>query len=251
MPKPEYSAPALDKGLTILEFMADKSKPYSIAELAKALDRSKTEIYRILITLEKRGYIRRDDRDGRYEMTSQLFDIGIRFPPRRHLVDIALPKMRALSTRTNQSCHITVFSQDAMVVLANAESEAAIGFSVKVGFRAPMPYSTSGRVLYAFQSRHQQAIWLNMMRQGRPDRSAIHTFLTESAQARRQGYLTAPSGLTEGITDIAIPIFRGHTDTAVATLAMPFLSHRLFSVDFEEALAMAQDCASSISQEVR
>lgn len=251
MSKLEYSAPALDKGLTILEFMSDKSRAFSIAELAKALDRSKTEIYRILITLEKRGYIQRDERDGRYSLTSQLFDIGIRYPPRRNLVDIALPKMRQFSTRTNQSCHISIFSQDSMVVLANVESEAAIGFSVKVGFRAPMAYSTSGRLLYAFQGRHQQAIWLNMMRQVRTDRAAVRAFLRDTGLARRQGYLSGPSGLTEGITDVSVPIFRGQSEIAVATLAVPFISHKLFAVGFSEALALATDCASAISSEVR
>ncbi|HVZ30191.1 MAG TPA: IclR family transcriptional regulator [Asticcacaulis sp.] len=250
MSKTAYHAPALDKGLTILEFMAGKTEPFTIAEIAKALGKSKTEIYRVLITLETRGYIRRDERDGRYEMTGFLFDLGMRHPPRRNLIEIAMPHMHALSRRTNQSCHISLFSQDAVVAVARAESEAAIGFSVKLGFRVPMPYSTSGRLLYAFQSRHQQAVWLNMMRQDRAERLAVRAFLAEVEIAARQGYLMEQSFMTAGITDICVPIFNRNSGHAVACLAIPFLSHRFFQVGIGDILPLMQEAAARISADI-
>lgn len=252
MPGPDYNAPALDRGLSILEFMADKSRSYSIADLSRALGKSKTEIYRLLITLEKRGYLERDARDGHYAVTGRLFDIGMRFPPRRQLIDIALPWMRQLARRTSQSCHISLFSEGAVMVLVTAESDAPVSFAVKPGFRAPLVYSTSGRILYAFQSRHEQALLLNGMRNRRDiDREDIRAFLRDARTARAQGHLVEPSALTHGITDISVPIFRAHTDQAVATLVVPFISHRLFAVSAREMLEHTLDCAASISREVR
>ncbi len=250
MSKPDYSAPALEKGLTILEFMAGKTEPFTIADLAKALGRSKTEIYRVLITLENRGYIRRDERDGRYEMTGFLFDLGMRHPPRKQLLEVAMPHMQGLSRRTNQSCHISLFSVDAVVAAARTLGEAPISFAVQLGFRVPLPYSTSGRLLYAFQRRHQQAVWLNMMRRERSERSAVRTFLDGVELAKRQRYLITPSPMTMGITDISVPIFQRNTEIAEACLVIPYLSHRAFAVRIEDALPMMQETAARISQEI-
>ena len=54
----KYRAPALDKGLDILELLAATEESLSQAEIAKALDRSPNEIYRMLDRLVRRGFVR-------------------------------------------------------------------------------------------------------------------------------------------------------------------------------------------------
>ncbi len=250
MSKPDYSVPALEKGLSILEFMAGQTESFSIADLAKALDRSKTEIYRTLITLENRGYIQRAAADGRYEMTGLLFDLGMRHPPRRQLIDVALPHMYALSRAIGQSCHLSVFSGDAVVVVARTQAEAAVGLNVQPGFRAPLPYSTSGRLLYAYQTRHQQAIWLNMLRKDRAERPLVRAFLDDVRTALRQGYLVQASSMTTGITNIAVPVLQARTGLAVASLAVPFVVQRLAPARIEDALPRVQAAAKAIGEEM-
>ena len=58
-----YRAPALDKGLDILEFLADVDGGLTQAEIAKKLDRSPNEFYRMLDRLVRRGYVTRPDGD--------------------------------------------------------------------------------------------------------------------------------------------------------------------------------------------
>ena len=65
----KYRAPALDKGLDILELLAGTEDGLSQAEIAKSLDRSPNEIYRMLDRLVRRAYVRRTSAD-RYELTS-------------------------------------------------------------------------------------------------------------------------------------------------------------------------------------
>ncbi len=52
-----YRAPALDKGLDILELLASVDGGLTQAEIAKHLDRSPNEFYRMLDRLVKRGYV--------------------------------------------------------------------------------------------------------------------------------------------------------------------------------------------------
>ena len=55
--KKNYSAPALEKGLDIIELLSESSDGFSQAEIAKELNRSVNEIYRMLNILVSRNYI--------------------------------------------------------------------------------------------------------------------------------------------------------------------------------------------------
>ena len=50
-----YRAPALDKGLDILELLSATDAGLTQAEIAKSLERSPNEIYRMLDRLVRRG----------------------------------------------------------------------------------------------------------------------------------------------------------------------------------------------------
>jgi DNA-binding IclR family transcriptional regulator len=65
---PKYTAPALDKGLDILEVLANADQPMSLNALAKAMGRTVSEIFRMAVTLEQRGYLILDDND-RYSLS--------------------------------------------------------------------------------------------------------------------------------------------------------------------------------------
>ena len=69
----KYQAPALDKGLDILEYLASQSVPLSQTDIATGIDKSPNEIYRMLMSLEGRGYIIRDEISGKYRLSLKLF----------------------------------------------------------------------------------------------------------------------------------------------------------------------------------
>lgn len=54
-----YRAPALDKGLDILELLSEYPDGLTRAEIVKALGRSANEIYRMLERLVARQYVTR------------------------------------------------------------------------------------------------------------------------------------------------------------------------------------------------
>ena len=72
-----YSAPALEKGLDILELLAKKRVPMTMPQISAELDRSKSEIYRMVAVLEDRGYLTRDESSEQFSITTRLFDLGM------------------------------------------------------------------------------------------------------------------------------------------------------------------------------
>lgn len=224
---PDYAAPALDKALDILELLADQGTGLSQTEIAEAVGRNVSQIYRVLATLERRGYLTRDDRSGLYVLSMALFDLAHRHPPLRGLVQLAAGPMRALADRVRQSCNLSVDDAGSVRVIAQAESPADFGYHVRVGARFPIETTATGAVLTA----------------GRADAAAP---APEEAKALREGYLTRPDRLQAGVTDVVVAV-AGRAGETVAALTVPYVATSYSTVGLNEVVDAARATASEIS----
>ena len=129
-----YRAPALDKGLDILELLAGEEEGLSQAEIAKALGRTPNEQYRMLERLVRRGYVSRNASD-RYELTLKLFGLAHFHRPIRRLVSQATPLMRDFAKATLQACHLAVYDRAGVTVIAQIDAPGYWGLAIRVGPR--------------------------------------------------------------------------------------------------------------------
>jgi DNA-binding IclR family transcriptional regulator len=243
-----YQAPALAKGLDVLEFLSGQTEPYAVAELARALGRSRNEIYRMVIVLERSGYLWRTQAD-RFLVTRKLFDLGMRAPPQQNLLIKALPHMERLSQETFQSCHLTVASGSDIVVVARIESPDTLGFSVRIGYRRPINQSTSGRILYAYQSENIRAAW-RRTQTSRENRDRWAKLERETSAIRAKGFLKARSAYIDAVTDIAAPVTIAPNHLAIGALAMPFIGGRSAKISVTQGANATKDAARRISREL-
>ena len=151
-----YRAPALDKGLDILELLAREEEGLSQAEIAKALGRTPNEHYRMLERLVRRGYVSRNASD-RYELTLKLFGLAHFHRPIRRLVSQATPLMSALAARTMQANHLAVYDRAGVTVIAQMDAPSYWGIAIRVGARVGLFNTGSGHVLLAFRSAEERA----------------------------------------------------------------------------------------------
>jgi DNA-binding IclR family transcriptional regulator len=238
----KYRAPALVKGLEILELLAPSPVPMATAEISAALGRSISEIFRMIQVLEDHGYICRSG-EG-YRITNRLFSLGMAQPPIRDLLSHALPAMRDLANFTRQSCHLAMVSGADMVVVANVEAPGLLGFAIRMGYRRPLIHSASGHILMAFQSDSTREEMLRTI-------DAAHLpynrkdLLTRLEQVRAQGTITMPSPMLTAITDVSAPILQnGH---ALAALTMPFVDGPGATVSQREATAALIRTVAAVS----
>ena len=127
-----YAAPALEKGLDILEALADSVSGYTLNELAQKVGRKVSEIFRMAVTLQRRGFVQVDEND-RYTLTLRMFELAHRQQPLKSLVSVALPLLRELANRSRQSCHLAMYQGGRVVVIAQVESPERWSFGLKVG----------------------------------------------------------------------------------------------------------------------
>ena len=214
-----YSAPALEKGLDILEALCLSEKPLSQKDIAQKLGRSIGEIYRMLSCLTDRNYITQVD-DNCYVLTTKLYELVHRNPPTHRLLQEATSIMQRLSGELDQSCHLTVWAQGKQVVVYKVDSPSGMGFSVRIGAELDALVSASGRVLIAFQDKETSRLRVEEARRHRPDQydPQLESVL---AGIRKTGFESVPSVQVRGLYAISFPIFdaQGH---ALAALTVPF-----------------------------
>ena len=217
-----YRAPALDKGLDILELLAALEGGLTQAEIAKALERSPNEIYRMLDRLVRRGYVGRTDGD-RYELTLKLFALAHRHAPMRRLVAQAMPHLRAFSTHTMQSCHLAVFDRGRVVVIAQVDSPDYWGISIRIGATIGLFNTGSGHVLLAFRGAEEQARMMDEYERVVDDTEQPENIADRLARIRSRGYEAMPSRQTAGVHNLSAPIL-GPDGNALAALTCPYLA---------------------------
>ena len=216
----KYRAPALEKGLDILELLAVHGSPLTTSQMATNLGRSVSELFRMVLALEYRGYIApAEGREG-YELSNKLFALGMAQTANRTLLDAALPVMNDLTRAIGQSCHLVVPSGDQVVVVARIESPRDLGFSVRVGYRRPMLDAASGRMLFGCQSEAEQAVWREHL-SANHDPERLESFVARAQVAAQKGLIRSPSNFVDGVTDLCVPVLGAQG--AVATLNVPFI----------------------------
>jgi len=244
----KYRAPALEKGLDILELLAQKREPLTTSQIASQLGRSVSELFRMVLTLEYRGFIAPAEVGEGYELTNRLFALGMAQTPTRTLLDAALPVMNEMAREVGQSCHLVVPSGDQVVVVARVESPRDLGFAVRVGYRRRVIESASGLLLYGLRSGQEQDAWRPQLA-GKDEQERLKRFLKESEEAVAQGYVRRPSDFVNGVTDLSFPIV-GSQGNAVAALIVPFIVSTPLPSSAEEVIEALRSATRRISSQL-
>jgi len=217
-----YAVPALDKGIDVLELLAQETGGLSLNEIARALGRTSSELFRMVTALARRGYIEQRDGD-RYTLTLKLFELAHRHKPIKSLTAAAAPLMLDLVHRALQSCHLTVFHTGRVMVVGEVDSPERYAFGMKVGALVGLTDTASGYVLLAFQDDGTRRAMLASHQEVEGELDVEPAQLAKIIRdVARNGYAEVQSRQTRGVTNIAFPI-RGPTGNAVAVLNVPYI----------------------------
>jgi DNA-binding IclR family transcriptional regulator len=241
-----YQAPALAKGLDILELLASSGDGLTQMEIGKLLGRTTSEIFRMVMVLRQRGYVELGESD-RYQLTTKMFEVAHRHPPTRRLTSIAGEVMQKLANRINQSVHLCILHTGKLLVIAQADCPDNNLNSVRLGAQIPIYDSASGRVLAAFMDNDALTHLLSLAGNEQPERRA--RFLADLVDVREAGYCEGPSLTIEGVVNISAPVF-DFTGRAVAAVTTGFIN-RLTSpskVPVREARAALVEACQTLSR---
>jgi DNA-binding IclR family transcriptional regulator len=243
-----YSAPALEKGIEVIELLAESDSGLTVSEISERLKRRMSELFRIIVVMEQRGWLQKDPASSRYSVTYHVLKLAQRSTPAQSLTAAAAPVMQDLSTRINHSCHLVVRSGvQGLVILRQENQKRHANLSVRVGAIIDLATSCSGRAMLAHLEPEERSTWLQSIPRPRGlSEARLESILRKAA---RQGYVIQPSPITAGVTDIGCPI-RGFDGRVVAAITIPYL-HALdnsLPTTVEQTRRLLQEATRRISQ---
>ena len=225
----KYNAPALDKGLDIIEFLSKEGVPLTQLEIAQGIQRTPSEIYRMLVCLEERGYLIRGSNAGKYRLSLKMYNLSHTHTPFDELKRVSHYPMQSLSEITRQSCHLSIMDKDQLLIIAQMRSPNAVSLSIEEGTHFPISKTTSGRVMLSLYSDEKIKEILTrdafFPKWSKKEQTA---FLASIEQTKTDGYRWSHSTMTSGITDIAVAIGLPETNFT-AVLAVSVFSSSLES----------------------
>jgi DNA-binding IclR family transcriptional regulator len=214
-----YAAPALEKGLDILEALCRSEQPLSQKDIAQRLGRSVGEIYRMVACLVSRNYVTLVDENS-YGITTKLYELAHIHPPTHRLLFEATPIMQRLASELDQSCHLTVYGQGKQVVLFKVDTPSGMGFAVRAGAELDVLISASGRVLLAFQDEETRKLRIEECVQRRPEQ--VDPQIDQTLESiRAAGYESIPSVQVRGLYAVSYPVLDAQ-GRAIAALTVPY-----------------------------
>lgn len=238
--KSKSPVPAVEKALDVVELLADAPDGLTMNELVDQLNRTMGEIYRIVIYLTDRGYLKQNHDTSRYTLTLRLFELSHRHDPTERLIRAGLPILERIAARTNQSSHLGVLNRSNILVLTSVQSPLPAGYSVRTGALFPVSQTSSGHVILAFSSKAEQKQYISSL-----EGAARDDLQKRLAQIRTDGYEDTPSTMIHGVRNLCVPVFDARGITAAITSG--FIGQTENSTSAEETLSTIRLAALDLS----
>ncbi|MBO9413605.1 MULTISPECIES: helix-turn-helix domain-containing protein [unclassified Ruegeria] len=246
----KYSAPALEKGLDILEFLSLSDVFPTLSQLAQGIGRSKNEIFRMMIVLEERGYIERQEGDL-FRLTGKLALLGGDRTDNSKLAELAEPYMERLAEETELSNHLWVPSGSGdLVVINSVSSSQNYGVTVQVGYNSPI-FPTSAGACFLSELESEKAR-LELLEKLAPSNDVGHLkdFADQAAECNAQNYISLSSPESQAINEISAPVRHAPGKAVIAALTIPHFATALIDNRREMVIDALRSTAAQLQESI-
>ena len=224
----EKGVDAVERALTLLDaFTSSSKRTLSLHELSLATGFYKSTILRLIVSLERFGYLRRREEDGRFELGPACARLASARGAQIDQSELLQTAIKALARESGETATLYVRDGDERVCLLRENSSQSIRHHVDVGDRLPMSRGAAGLVLLAcagepgeqFERIRADGLALSLGDRD-PDAAAISAPLYD-VNDHLIGAL-AISGLRSRFTSEAIQRFRDILLKSIARLEQEF-----------------------------
>jgi IclR family transcriptional regulator, pca regulon regulatory protein len=202
---------ALARGLDVLRVFEPARPVMSLTAVAGAAGLPRPTARRLLLTLQKLGYVRTANGGG-FELTPRVLELGTNYVLSRGLWEVARPHMERLVARTHESTSIAQLDGSDIVYVARVAVPKIVALAVTIGTRFPALPTSLGKVLLAaLPPAEAERVLAEPSRSGivprwLPDASERAAVLRE---VRARGWALTDEQLAPGIRSVAVPLRDG------------------------------------------
>ncbi|BBH23499.1 IclR family transcriptional regulator [Paenibacillus baekrokdamisoli] len=246
-----YSIHSIEKALDVFEALSAQDS-LSLIELAELVNQPKSSLYRIILTLEKRGFISRSQEDGKYCLGYKQLIITKNLLERSSLRNAALTEMNKLVEKYGDTVNLCVLMEQEILYVEIIEGTYALRMSDKIGSKSPFHATATGKAIAAFLQEDQVRDMIAAQGLPRLTPNTIteeSSFYKELEQVREQGFAVDNEEITQGARCIGVPIFDmfGHVAGAISISGAV---HRFPNEQLPEIAASVKEAGRMISQKL-
>jgi len=247
--KSEYIIQAVSHALDLLEQFHDDVDELGVTELSKRLKLHKNNVFRLLATLESRGYIEQNKATENYRLGLKSLELGQTFIKQMGLLRQAKLTLEQLVHECNETAYVAIFKENHVVYLDVVETDMTVRVVSRVGSRLPAYCTAAGKVHLANLSEEELDALLTKNLEGfTPNTHTTLLGLKEDLKnIHEQGFAVDNEELDPGVRCIAAPI-RDYTRRIVGAISLSGPSMRFTSERMETELTpLVVDAAATLS----
>lgn len=227
--KQDYMIRCVSNAMDILEAFTGDDAELGVTELGKRLSLHKNNVFRLLATLELRGYIEQNRISENYRLGLKPLELGKAFQRHCGLTSQSKEILKGLVAACNETASIGILRGGKVIYIDVEETTKSVRVVSRLGAVLPAYCTSIGKVLLSFKSDEELASFFQDISlkpyTGKTvtDKEAL---LRQFDQIRRQGYALDDEEFEESVKCIAVPI-RDYTRNVVAGLSISGPAHRL------------------------
>jgi IclR family KDG regulon transcriptional repressor len=234
--KTNYIIQSVSHALDVLEQFSGEPDELGVTELSKRLKLHKNNVFRLLATLEARGYIEQNKSTENYRLGVRCLRLGQRFVMQTGLLRQARPVMHQVAKACHETSFITVMRDGCAVALDAVEAEQPVRMVSRIGDPLPLHCTAAGKMHLAFADDELRSSLPEALQKFTEktlvDRQALGQQLKKIAE---NGFAVDVGEHIEDVRSVAVPI-RDYTRAVVGSLAVSGPAYRLSQERLEKEI---------------
>jgi len=210
------------KAARVLSLFNENARKLRNVDIHRMTGFNKSTVMRLLLSLEKAGFLEKDPTTGEYSIGVALFEAGSKYLDQTDLHRQAMPLISELASRCNETAYLAVLNGHEAVYLDRVESSKAIRTTSRVGGRVPLYCTGAGKAILAFQEDEQIQSILKLVK----IRAFTSRTLTERGKilkeleaVRQRGYAVDNQEYEEEIKSVGAPV-RDRNGKVIASICL-------------------------------
>jgi DNA-binding IclR family transcriptional regulator len=209
---------------------------------------NKSTTYRMLEKMGQLGYIRQDELNGRYMLTTRMWEIGVRAFQRFDIRTWGRPYLQKIEREVHETAVLAILDNQDVVIVEKCDSSQAVQTFSPLGSRTPLHCSSLGKALLMSHAEDFSTLLKKPLQ-----RFTDHTITTirdlrrEIDRARHEGIATAQDEFSVGVSGVAAPIL-GVDSEALAVIGVTLPSIRAEGTHLDQAKKIVREQAAEFSR---
>jgi DNA-binding IclR family transcriptional regulator len=240
---------SLDRGLMILEAVANSTSPVSLAELTSLIGIDRSSVFRLASTLKRRGFLAYPAGRKDFILGPTMWRLTHRYDWGTMLARVAEEHLRNLSRLANETAHLAVREGKQALFIDHATANHVVSVSGQTGEMVPLYCTAHGKALLADYGIDELKRIFGMAPfppYTKKTIRAISELAKVCSEIRTKGYAADNGEFQEDVRCVAAPI-RAENGTIVGSIGISAPVQRLTPDHYQQCVKLVLEAANEIS----